>query len=433
MKARTKLQLRVTRLSNHLPRITTKQEQWAFKECLPHLGFANKSSVFCLDCGNTFSPELVKRKRATCPHCQTKLHIQITRKTTFEFKNYFAIAHVVEDFQVCENFELIAYYKKGRPVKHFLHPILEDWMLPNGKVTKIGLSHRNNWFCDAWIGDWEIRQETGSYYSRGKYDVYARMYHPDSEFKPEYLKIGINHHLSGLSLIEAIKTVPNSSIAETLLKAKQYSLLARYHDYSGQVSQCWPSIKICIRNKYIVQNASDWIDYLDLLRYFRKDLRNAKYVCPKNLKAQHDRLVAKKKAIEKKLEIERRRQEIEAAEVDFAKRIKAFAGLQFGNGVIVIKVLETVKEFEKEGDLLKHCLFTNDYYSKEDSLILSARINDTPIETIEISLSKLKILQSRGYGNQPTEHNKKIISLVKKNLNKIKELKVQAFQQKEIS
>lgn len=433
MKARTKLQHLVTELSEMLPRITPNEEQWAYKECLPHLGYANKSNAFCLDCGETFSLDLIKRKRATCPHCQTKLNIVFTKKRTYEYTNYFAITHVVGDFQVVENFELIAYYKKGKPVKHFLHAILEDWILPNGKITKIGLKHNFNWCMDSWIGDWEIRTESNNYYSRDKYDVYARLYHPDSVFKPEYLKIGINHKLSGLNVIEAIKILPNNPKAETLLKAKQFSLLGRIaNSYSSDISRHWPSIKICLRNKYIVKDASIWMDYLDLLRYFNKDLRNAKYVCPKDLKKQHDRLVAKKREIQRIAEQERQRQEaikrqenLEKAIIEYVDRFQKFFDLEFKKGNISIKVLQSVDEFKEEGDELNHCVFVNEYYLREKSLILSAKVDGKRTETIEFLLDKMKIQQARGFKNNNSEYHNQIVALVKKNIPKIKKIVTQ--------
>lgn len=78
------------------------------------------------------------------------------------------------------------------------------------------------------------------------------------------------------------------------------------------------------------------------------------------------------------------------------------------------------REFLKDGTELHHCVFTNEYYKKPDSLILSARINGTPIETIEVSLSKMEIVQSRGLINKPSGHNKEILQLLKKNMPVIK-------------
>lgn len=429
MKARTKLQHQVTELSQSLPRISLRQQQWAHKECLPHIGYANKTSAFCLDCGETFSLDKIKRNRATCPHCNTKITIEHTKKRTNERTNYFAITHVVDDFQVVENFELIAYYKKGNPVKHFIHAILEDWILPNGKVTKIGNLHTTTGYCDSWGGNWEIRDNGSAYWNNSKYNVYARRYHPNSVFKIDYKKYGIDHNLSGMNVIEAIKIIPNSPKAETLLKAKQYGLLGYYETHSGLISRYWSSIKICLRNKYKVIDASMWLDYLELLRYFNKDLNNCMYACPNNLKKEHDRLMNKKREILRLEEQKRareatikRQQKLETAVVQYIEHFKKFFDLEFTKGNISIKVLQSVDEFREEGDELKHCVFTNEYYLKEKSLILSARVDGIRAETIEISLEKMKIEQSRGLRNQATNHHDKIVELVKKNLEQIKKI-----------
>jgi hypothetical protein len=60
---------------------------------------------------------------------------------------------------------------------------------------------------------------------------------------------------------------------------------------------------------------------------------------------------------------------------------------------------------------------------KPDSLILSARIEDKPIETIELSLSKWQVLQSRGTCNKNTEYHERIIELVEKNISLIRKRK----------
>lgn len=428
MKAKTKLQVRVKMLSEGLRRITKDQAKWSYEHCLPHLAYANKSSAFCLDCGKTFSLDLIIRKKAICPKCKTKLDVEFTRKTTNSEVNYFAITQIVEEFQVAEYFELRANYRKGEKVKYFLNAILEDWILPNGRVIKIGMQHNTSWYCDTWSGNWEIRENNKfrNYYEySGRYDVYARKYHPDSVIKPEYKKIGINKNLSGLTLPEAINIVPNNPKAETLLKAKRFELLEKIPTEEMRIGKYWSSIKIVLRNRYKITDVGIWFDYLHLLSYFGKDLHNAMYVCPKNLKKEHDRYVEKKRIRQRKEELERRRLEIQAAEDAFKSKIERFLGFQVKSGNIIIKVLETVKEFETEGDILKHCVFENEYYAKEQSLILSARINNVPIETIEVNLEKMKIEQSRGMGNKPSEYNQKIVSLVKRNLPQIRKIVAQ--------
>lgn len=62
MKPRTKLQLQVMRLSESLSDIENKMLSWAKVDCLEHRGYATKKRVVCMDCGQTFSPDLVKHK-----------------------------------------------------------------------------------------------------------------------------------------------------------------------------------------------------------------------------------------------------------------------------------------------------------------------------------------------------------------------------------
>lgn len=433
MKPRTKLHVQVVELSNELYAISKEQKQWAFTHCLEHKGYANKSRAFCLDCGETFSLEFIKRKRAVCPHCQTKLVIDGTRKTTDKQVNYFAITEIVEDFQVVRNFKLYAYYKLGTPVKYFLQEILQYWVQPNGKKTMVGLNHNLNGYCDSWSGLMEIREEKRNYWHGKKYDVFPRKYHPESVFKKEYSKYGMDSNLSGINVVEAINILPKNPKAETLLKAKQYSLLGNYCNNHYNNSRYWDSVKICFRNKYKVKDSTMYFDYLDLLSYFKKDLHNAKYVCPANLKLEHNRLMNKKREIQRAEERERDRQRIierqkrlEKAIVEYTERMQKFFELEFKKGNISITVLKSIDEFKEEGDELKHCVYTNEYYLREKSLILSARVDGKRAETIELKLPELKIEQSRGINNKSTEHHDKIIKLVKKNLEQIRKIVIQS-------
>lgn len=267
----------------------------------------------------------------------------------------------------------------------------------------------------------EIRKHYPSYYHpSNKYEVYPKKYHPDSVFKPEYKKYGINKELRGLTFLEAIKLLPESPMAETLLKAKQYSLLEHLNDRHSATYRYWATLKICLRNKYLIKDAKYYFDYLELLDHFGKDLRNAYYVCPKNLKKEHDLLVAKRKRQRDREQAVSRREKLLKDEKVFEKLKKVmFAGIVFSDGTIKVKVLESVKEYIEEGDAMHHCV--SSYALKEDSLIFSARIRGKRIETVEVSLKQLKVVQCRGLQNSNTEYHDRIISLVNKNMHLIKE------------
>ena len=72
-----------------------------------------------------------------------------------------------------------------------------------------------------------------------------------------------------------------------------------------------------------------------------------------------------------------------------------------------------------EGRAMHHCV--GRYHTKKDSLILSATINGKRIETVEVSLSQMKVVQCRGVCNSNTEYHDRIIKLVEDNAEQIRQ------------
>lgn len=54
-----------------------------------------------------------------------------------------------------------------------------------------------------------------------------------------------------------------------------------------------------------------------------------------------------------------------------------FFGLLFTDGLINVRVLESVEEHRQEGNHMHHCVFSASYYLNEESLIFSATIRST--------------------------------------------------------
>lgn len=423
MRPRTKLQVRVADLSSQLPNIDNMMIDWAKDDCLNHIGYATKSRVICMECGQRFSPELVKRKRAICPHCGASLKIEQSRKRTDKQTMFIAKAEICEEFQVIRSFELIAYYREEKKSHYYIREILQHWIKDDGsrEVVARGMSMGGS----GWCGELEIRKKiVGSYYYNFDNDIYCERYHPVSVFRPQYTRMGIDYRLRGISFLTAINLIPHNPKAETLLKAKRYELLDYWDGHRHKIDIYWPSIKICLRNKYRIKDVSIWFDYLELLNRYHKDLHNAHYVCPKNLKKAHDRYVERKKRDDEK---ERKARDIQrllklkkVAE-NYIKEKSKFFDLRLSDGKIVVVPLKSLEEFQEEGTIMHHCVFTNEYYKRKDSLILSARIGKKHIETIEVNLKTFSIVQSQGVCNQDTEYHNRIIGLVKKNMNLIRQ------------
>lgn len=419
MKPRTRSQCLVYSLAKDLPQLTQAQKDFAFDKYLLHVGFANKKAVNCLDCGNSFSLSFVSRNKAVCPSCNTKLTVKTTKKRTMSQVDYFALGEIYNGFQIFRYFKLESTHKTGSKRKIDCYEILQHWINEDGKREIIARRHDTSYYhsSDAWNGFLEIRDKN----DLRKYDVHHSFVLPESRIKSEFTKYGIDHNLKGASFIQAIQHVPINPKSETLLKARQYALFSNSVTHQGEIYRYWSSIKICIRNKHIVKDPTLFFDYLDLLNYFRKDLHSPKYLFPKDMDKEHDRLMIKRRAIQKKEALEQRIKKIAREEKEYLEQKSQFLNVQFCENDLTIKVVPSVKYFMEIGDKLKHCVYTNKYYKKDDSLILSAELNGEPIETIEVSLKSMEIIQARGFQNKASEYNSKIIQLVNQNLPLIQE------------
>ena len=150
-----------------------------------------------------------------------------------------------------------------------------------------------------------------------------------------------------------------------------------------------------------------------------KDTNSPKYVCPADLKAEHDKLVRKRNLQRERERTEQQRQKAIEDEKNYLKAKGIFFGLVFSDSLICIKVIESVEEMVEEGRIMHHCV--GGYHNKANSLILSATIDGKRIETIEVSLKTLKVVQSRGVCNSNTEYHDRIIRLVEDNAGLIRQ------------
>lgn len=135
------------------------------------------------------------------------------------------------------------------------------------------------------------------------------------------------------------------------------------------------------------------------------------YLCPTDLRAEHDRRHTELLTQREKEGLAKKQQKAMENEKRFQELKSKFFGIRFTDGTIQVRVLESVQEYIEEGAELHHCLFSSEYYLKENSLILSATIEGKRIETIEVSLDTLQVIQSRGVCNQTAHTTTKLLAL----------------------
>lgn len=417
MKPRTKIQKEVMHLSKRLPKITEVQRQYAFHHSFEHIGRRSaKGIITCGECGHQWQGNGALADAlcgCTCPHCGMELKVHTTRKRVFKENEYFSIITACKGYQVIRFFFAKAYYKIGQAAEYSIYEVAQRWIAPNGKFETIAKLRGISFiYYDLWqeYSPMEIRR------NHHVYDITPACTYPRVRIIPELKRNGFKGEFHNLQPFELFCELLKNNQAETLIKTGQYSLLSYFIRYSSKsIATYWNAIRIATRSKYIVEDAGIWCDYIDLLRYFNKDTNNPKYICPADLKAEHDRLVQKKTERLERERIEQQKHKALENERKFQELKAKFFGISFTDGTIQVRVLESVAEFLEEGTAMHHCVFTNTYYLKPDSLILSACIDGKRIETIEVSLKTLKVLQSRGVCNQNTEYHDRIIELVNKN------------------
>lgn len=415
MKPKNKFQQRVVEASKKLPKLTNEQIEWSKNNVIEHIGRrTDKGKITCTKCGHSWQGVGYLVDTLTdcdCPNCKAKLKVKTTNKRVFRTNYYMTIITACEGYQVVRSIMVKCTARVGKLPEYEHSEVMQRWIAPNGKYCTFAKLRQTmgTMYYDAWIHytPLELRREN---------DVYNRIFtdivYPRQKLIPELKRTGFKKAFHGQKPLDMFRTLLTDSRAETLLKTGYTKLFKRIMDsgWERNIDNYWQSIKICIRNGYTIKDATLWCDYIDLLRFFGKDLHNAKYVCPTDLKAEHDRYVIKKAKADAEQELEKQLEK----EADFREAKEKFFGLMFSDGVISVRVLESVAEIVLEGKLMHHCV--GSYHTKTDSLILSACIDGKKIETIEVSLTQLRVIQSRGVCNKNTKYHDRIINLVNQNI-----------------
>lgn len=432
MKPKTRLQVEVWDLHKRLPN-PKEQEPFVISNHAAYYTTHYKNLV-CLECNHQWKPAQTWQEEVIgveCPSCKNKLlkvHTQnggiATRILTY------SVVHVVDRFQVFRYFSCTKTLRKNKLPEYSFKSLFEEW-IDYEKDKSVIVGRTQSWSGDGFSwSDYEVRYKSQSGWRGNPYDGFASDINcPGAQFLPRFEKYGVankSHNCDHRFLLRKIESSPK---IETLLKANQNELLAHAVHKDSNYNRFWSQIKIVLRNNYKIDDAGIWYDYLELLQYFKKDILSPKYILPKDLKIAHNQYVSKKAkiiAIEnaKKEVLRQERERKKAAEDELLKNIKSeiFKDFILSKGKMKIVALIEENDVLEEGKILKHCVHTNGYHKKSGILLMSARVNGKRKETIELSLSTFKIIQSRGFDNNPTSYHNEIINLVQNNINKIVKL-----------
>ena len=416
MKPRNKFEQAILAQSKYLRPITKAQRQWAFRECIDHYAYRlPKGNTTCMDCGHSWQM-IEPTERYTCPQCGAGLEVITTRARKLKQRQYFTVLTTSGGYQVLRMYLLISGMEKGYQATSSVMEIGQYWWDERGRQSIVAVQRTMGHYIDsfAYYSPMAIRRDNEAYRFVARCPLCPKVKLSDTLKRNGFE--GKCYDIAPTSLIPALLT---DSRAETLMKAGRTEHLRYFLSRARKIDEYWSAYKITLRRGYDITDIALWCDYIDMLIRLGRDTHNAYYVCPEDLQQAHNEAHRKLRAQrEKEAEAQRRQKAIEDEE-RFQALKAPFFGIAFTDGTIEVRVLESVKEYLEEGKALHHCIFTNEYYLKEQSLILSAHIEGKRIETIELSLETMEVLQSRGLMNQNTEYHERIIELVHQNIKQI--------------
>lgn len=440
MTPKTARQWEVAQLSAQLPPLTKEQEEWAQTHCFDRIAHLCKKKAWCSMCGHEFDEAHESPLSVTllgghveCPNCGAKLGLKNSRKQKLEERWYFQIMTTSGQYQVCRTFVAYKSIRKGQEPHYWAQEAVQNWISPDGKETVMARLCNPVPHCyDSWnfSSRMEIRQPRkktyGGYYDINKYEIHAEYIYPERRIKPLLRRNGYTAKCDTIPQSVLVKYLYTDHEAEVLAKNGQFGLLKykNLHGLGEFKMKHQHAIRVAMRHKYIIKDATLWHDYLELLEYFNLDTHNPHYICPDDLKAEHDRLDERKKKIEAQRRREEKIREAAKWEKKYRRDKEKYFGICFGNENVVITVIQSVAAIAEEGEAMHHCVYTAEYFKKKEALILSARTPEGErLETIELNLNTFKVVQSRGKYNNISPLHDEILALMQANIGQIARIK----------
>lgn len=405
---------------------------------------------WCDHCGGRFTMEIVKRKRdadtakCVCPHCGARLTVhtdgiekmrgyaynyekRIVKPKTHRTDHYVKEITAYKGWQVIKEYFVSKHARIGEKASFDIELVYSIWMNPETKHTHIYARR------PVGIGQWSCRTpfslRSDFYFTRSSTN--SPLYNGWREYKmydkvlPYYLIHGCDPDRDE-ELVFPAYTEAGTEL-ETLTKLgyrEAADILALNSRYRKTAKACWRGIVLALRHGYGETIGREgwqmYLDYLHELKELRLDWHSPHYLCPKDLRAAHAetsrRLARKIREANERRENARRRAALTRDTrrvAEFGERIKKFLPLTITGGGLVIRPLASVEEFLEEGTAMHHCVFSNAYYARPQSLILSARTDGGErVETVEVDLGRYNVVQSRAVCNGVSDRHDDIIGLV---------------------
>ena len=434
-----------------------------------------KELYYCTNCQQTFHAKTKIKSICKCPYCKQKLMVRSDRLKWLEYKDNIMILDNCNGHLIVRLFEMKSTYKADRQefehsTVEYARKLVDDGFreLRNERispgVTSFCVNHNKkengNWrlYDGWWHGSlnygylyknnlkevlkgtdleksrlWDVIREP---YTRG-YDIEALLYQAhtslfetlvelklynlaewasDFQFygKSSFYKIfGVSkdyyefmkRYNITLKELEVLRQYPSKNIKEIRFLVKYANSLEDIKKYMslGKFIEYFKSNRL--------EDSELYLDYLEFAEKLGYDLKDKKYLFPKNLKEKHDEY-------EKQVEV----QEQEKLTKSISTRVEVLKKNIFKNNGFIIFPAESVQAMIEESTQQHNCVRTYaDKYAKGECDIYFMRKANKPTESlVTVEVVKNKVVQKRIKHNEETteKQNKFLKAWERKVLNR---------------
>lgn len=431
MKPRNKRDRLVLQLNRELPPVTDQQKEWLKGKLQQWVLYKMGGLCKCTRCGYEWKemPNTIRYWRDSlaaavgvedcmCPDCAATLTTKYFRYYSNVDFTSMLIFTTYKGWQVIRFVHCTMQITWGRPTDYTIDERYQLWIDDDGNEVIMSLPYSRAPFSTSWhrgepmVNARHNASSVGSYAFGDMFDADAACVYPWRRVTDRVKRNGWSSALKVLQpykQYEVLLGLLKDPKMETLAKWGDIELLNGYLSHPGSIgARRWQQVLIAHRHGYKIHDVGLWLDLLGFLEEEGKDITSPHYICPSDLRAEHDRW-------QRKIEERRRREkahEKAVRETRYRKAHERFAGLCCVLTDMSIRPLLTAPELLDEGEAMHHCVGT--YTTKLDSLILSIRDgNDNRLETAEVNLDRMTVVQCRGFANHPSTRHKEIEQAVK--------------------
>lgn len=420
----TALEKKCTTINNRLKahpcqRVAMQIYRCAFEPVLIYRDYKRQSTkCYCSECGTQIGVTTQK----VCPVCGARwLGEPVADKRRVE-RTYHIEFEAKGDIQLTRIYRVERYARLGHATDRNVWEVERIMYSPEGRrcVFSKGFCGMGYYYdAFSWWGELKLRRENKTYNSVNRYNLDVSSYHIRSlteqwQYKDVPALLSDHHGDTGVLKIIAYPW------AETLRKSGHERLFCYLvKDLRVLTKYQVQALNICNRNHYVPKDYSLWLDYLTMLKELKLDTHNAHYVCPPDLMAAHDMMLARINRIRDRQRIAKKIAAIGDKEREaYVKRMGRLLTVNLTADNLSVHPLQSVDEFAEEGIHMHHCVFDMGYYKRKDVMILSARDGQGHrLATVEYNLATRNIVQCCAAGNKVPARDSEIRGLIESHRN----------------